>query len=134
MSTNSSSPLLKVVTIDESTLIAERIDSILSEIEGISALGNACNFSSALNLINAVKPDVIILDIHMGHDKPEESGTDLLIEIRQRYPHIKLIVFTNHNELHYRLACLETGVNYFFDKSNDSNKVTETLKQWIIKK
>lgn len=134
MRTNSSSPLLKVITIDDSPLIAERMHSILKEIEGLAFLGKACNISSAQNLIKALNPDVVILDIHLAHDKPEQTGTDLLSEIRQNYPHMKIIIFTNHNELHYRLVCLEKGANYFFDKSNDSNKISEILKQWVIKK
>lgn len=133
MNSNTTLPL-KVLTVDDSPLIAERLHSILREIENLSFLGNAFSISSAQNLINTAKPDVVILDIHLSKDEQDQTGIDLLDEIRQNYPQMKVIIFTNHNELHYRMVCLEKGADYFLDKSNDSHKISEILKQWILKK
>lgn len=127
-------PLLTVVTIDDSPLIAERMDSILREIDNVSFLGNAFNILSAQNLINEVKPNVVILDIHLEKNTNSKTGIDLLVEIRKNYPEMKVIIFTNHNEQHYRTICLEKGADYFLDKSTDSNKISEILEQWTIKK
>ena len=134
MDRNTISPFLKVVTVDDSPLITERIRFILKEIENLTFSGNAHSFSSAQNLINTVKPDVVILDIHLEQNEQDQTGIDLLIEIRRNYPKMKIIVFTNHNEFRYRSACLEKGADCFFDKSNDSHKISEVLKQWTIKK
>ncbi|MDP1801419.1 MAG: response regulator transcription factor [Bacteroidota bacterium] len=134
MNPNTIAPFLKVVTVDDSPLIAERMASVLLEIEGLAFLGNAFSISSAQNLITTVNPDVVILDIHLEQDEQAPTGIDLLTEIRQNYPEMKVIIFTNHNELHYRLACLAKGANFFFDKSNDLHKISEILKQWTIRK
>ncbi len=127
-------PILKVITVDDSSVIAQRTELILREIEGLAFLGNAFSISSAQNLINKLKPDVVILDINLSVGEEEQTGIDLLIELRQNFPEIKIIIFTNHNELHYRLICFEKGANYFFDKSNESHKIIEVLKLWMLKK
>ncbi len=134
MNSDTVSPFLKVLTVDDSPLIAERLHSILREVENLTLLGHAFNIPSAQNIINTAKPDVVILDIHLSNDEQDQTGIDLLDEIRQNYPQMKVIIFTNHNELHYRLACNEKGADYFLDKSNDSHKISEILKQWTSRK
>lgn len=127
-----SSKILKIVTVDDSSIITERLKYLLNEIDDIEILGNAHSISSAKELTSSVKPDVIILDINLSDDDYGKTGIDLLVEFRQKLPEAKIIIFTNHNELHYRLICLEKGANYFFDKSNESNKMTEVIKQWTL--
>ncbi len=127
-------PLLKVVTVDDSSLIAERMKCILNEIEGLEFLGNAPTIISAKNLINTAKPDVVILDINIEDGEVRQTGIDFLVELRHDYPQMKIIILTNHDELHYRFVCLEKGANYLFDKSNEFHKISEILKKWIIKK
>ncbi len=124
--------ILKIVTVDDSFIVTERLKHILNEIESVEILGSAKDISSAKKLTNAVNPDVIILDINLSDDDYGQTGIDLLVEFRQNLPKSKIIIFTNHNELHYRLICLEKGANYFFDKSKDSHKISEVIKQWTI--
>ena len=79
-------------------------------------------------------PVFAILDINIENGEYGQTGIDLLVELRQNYPQMKIIILTNHDELHYRFVCLEKGANYLFDKSNDFHKISEILKQWISKK
>ncbi len=129
---NSSHKILKIVTVDDSFIVTERLKYILNEIDYVEILGNANTISSAKKLTNKVNPDIIILDINLS-DNDGQTGIDLLVDFRQNLPKTKIIIFTNQNELHYRLICLEKGANYFFDKSKDSNKISELIKQWTIK-
>lgn len=124
--------ILKIVTVDDSFIVTERLKYILNEIDSVEILGNAKDISSAKKLTNAVNPDVIILDINLSDDDYGQTGIDLLVEFRQNLPKSKIIIFTNHNELHYRLICLEKGANCFFDKSRESHKISEVIKQWTI--
>ena len=129
---NSSHKTLKIVTVDDSFIVTERLKYILNEIDYVEILGNANTISSARKLTNKMNPDVIILDINLS-DNDGQTGIDLLVDFRQNLPKTKIIIFTNQNELHYRLICLEKGANYFFDKSKDSHKISELIKQWTIK-
>ena len=131
---HSTPKILKIVTIDDSSIVTQRLKYILNEIDCVEILGNANDISSAKKLTNTVNPDVIILDINLSDDDYRQTGVDFLVEFRQKLPKTKIIIFTNHNELHYRLICLEKGANYFLDKSKESHKISEIIKQWIIKK
>ena len=120
---------LKIVTVDDSPIITQRLKSILTDMENIEFLGNANNAVTALNMINKQNPNVVILDIHLAEDLSQFNGIDLLIALRKRYPQMKIIMLTNLTDPQYRARCLAFGANYFFDKSNEFDRIPEALEQ-----
>ena len=120
---------IKVVTVDDSPIITQRIKSILSEMENIEILGSASNAVSALNLIHKQTPNVVILDINLDEQSSQFNGIDLLIALRNRYPQMKIIMLTNLSAPQYRMRCIAFGANYFFDKSNDFYKLPDVLNE-----
>lgn len=120
---------LKIVTVDDSPIITQRIKSILGEMENIEFLGSANNAVSALNLIHRQIPNVVILDITLDENQSQFNGIDLLIALRKKYPQMKIIMLTNLSAPQYRTRCIAFGANYFFDKSNDFYKIPEALEE-----
>lgn len=120
---------IKVVTVDDSPIITQRIKSILSEMDNIEFLGSANNAVSAMSLIQRQTPNVVILDINLDENNSQFNGIDLLIALRNRYPQMKIIMLTNLSAPQYRMRCIAFGANYFFDKSNDFYKLPEVLDE-----
>jgi DNA-binding NarL/FixJ family response regulator len=126
MSSKSTSAVLKIVTVEDSALIVERVRGILSEINGVEFVDNADTIAGALDIIKKNQPDVVILDINLGsHDS--KNGINLLNIIRKIYPRMKIIMLTNFTDMHYRALCRDYGADYFLDKSNDFDKIPEIL-------
>lgn len=125
--------MLKVIIVDNSPLVIKRVKTILSDWGHVNVMGTAGNISDARNLIERCRPHVVIIDIEIDSGT-EGNGMELLAILKNEYSEIKTIVLTNYNKLHYRLACMEYGANYFFDKSYDFNKIPEVLEKWIQKK
>jgi len=125
---------LSVMTVEDSRVVVERVQSMLSEIEGIDFLGNTSTISATWKQIENQVPDVLILDIHLAEDSSKRSGINLLIELRQRHPELVIMMFTNLTEPQYRSTCMLLGANYFFDKSNDFDKIPDTLNQLVLDK
>ena len=120
---------IKVVTVDDSPIITQRIESILSEMDNIEFLGSANNAVAAMSLIQRQIPNVVILDINLDENNSQFNGIDLLIALRNRYPLMKIIMLTNLSAPQYRMRCIAFGANYFFDKSNDFYKLPEVLNE-----
>jgi DNA-binding NarL/FixJ family response regulator len=129
MSKTNFSGRLKIVTVDDSPIITQRIKSILGEMDNIEFLGSANNAVSALTLIHKQVPNVVILDINLDENLSQFNGIDLLIALRKRYPQMKIIMLTNLSAPQYRSRCIAFGANYFFDKSNDFDKITDALEE-----
>ncbi len=116
---------LKVLIADDSELLRERLTRLLSAIEGIEVAGEAPDGATALQQVQVLKPDVLILDLRM----PGGSGIEVLQQIRQKGGRIKVIILTSFPYPQYRERCLAAGADYFFDKSEELELVRETLHQ-----
>jgi len=118
---------MKVFLVDDSAIIRERLVSMLSEIKGVEIVGEAKNAHDALEDIEKLKPDAVILDIRM----PGGNGIDVLEKIKEGRPKTQVIMFTNYLYPQYRKRCMELGADFFFDKSNEFEKVTGVIQKMM---
>jgi DNA-binding NarL/FixJ family response regulator len=126
MSEEKQQVVLKVVTVDDSPLIAQRLKVLLGDLNDIELQGNAENIQSALDLIEKERPHVVFVDINLSLDKPR-NGIDLLNVLRKTYPVLKIVMLTNLADSRYRDMCRSFGADYFLDKSEDFDRIPETL-------
>ncbi len=118
---------MKVLIVDDSILLRERLTAMISELPGIKVIGQAENAENAISSIRILKPDVTILDIRM----PGGSGFEVLENIKRDKWTPLMIVLTSYPYPQYRKKCLDSGADYFFDKSTEFQKVIEVLKKFI---
>ena len=100
---------------------------MISELPEIEITGHAENAEKAINSIRILKPDVTISDIRM----PEGSGFEVLENIKRDKWTPLIIVTTNYPYPQYRKKWMDSGADFFFDKSTEFQKVTEVLKKYI---
>lgn len=115
---------IRVFISDDSPVVRTRLANMISDIEGISLIGEATNVQDSIKKINELKPNAVILDICM----PGGSGIDVLREIKKSRNSPIVIVLTNYPFPQYRKICLDAGADYFFDKSNDFYRIVDIFK------
>jgi len=116
---------MRVLIVDDSKIVQEGLKRVIDGMEDIEICGTAGDAEGALRFIVDEKPDTVILDIRL----PGQSGIDVLRSIRERELPIKVIMLTNYPYPQYRKKCEELGVDYFFDKVTEIEKVRETLER-----
>lgn len=89
---------MRVFIADDSAVIRERLVAMLSEIEGLEVAGETKDGLEAHKAILEQKPDVVILDLRM----PWRNGLDVLCDIKESSPDIKVIILTNYPYPQYR--------------------------------
>lgn len=112
-----------VFIVDDSIAIRERLARLLGEIEGVSVVGEADSPSAAVDGILRLRPDLVVLDIHLLNG----SGIEVLREVHPRIPGIVFVVLTNHPDLQYRRICMQAGASYFLDKNTEFATVGEVI-------
>lgn len=100
---------------DDSDPVRERLTAMLSEIEGVEVIGQARNAAEAVEGIQSLNPDVVILDIQM----PGGSGIDVLKTIKRYARPPVVMMLTNHAHPQYREKCMDWGADFFLDKSKE---------------
>ena len=119
---------IKVISVDDSPIFAERLKNTFGEMKNINYLGNANNVTSAISLIDTHKPNVVILDINLDKNHQNANGIFLLIVFRKKYPEMKIIMLTNLSFPIYRSTCIKNGADFFIDKTLEFNRVEETIR------
>ncbi|MGD0755995.1 MAG: response regulator transcription factor [Bacteroidales bacterium] len=114
---------MKIVLADDSSLLRDRIKSLLNSINNVSVVGEAENGVEALRLIMEKEPDLAILDIRM----PEMNGIEVLKKIREIGLRTKVCILTNYPYKQYREKCLSAGAEYFFDKNQSIDELMEVV-------
>jgi DNA-binding NarL/FixJ family response regulator len=118
---------MRVLIVDDSELLVERLRSSLEQVTGLEIVGHANNARDAALEISKIKPDVVILDIHM----PGGSGIEVLEGLRKDPFPPMVIMLSNYSDRQYREKCLQRGARFFFDKSNEFHNVAEVLRGLI---
>ena len=118
---------MKVLVADDSDLVRERLVEMLSEIEGLGVILETANGLEARDMIVAEKPEVAVLDLRM----PGRNGLDVLQDVKASNPATKIIILTSYPYPQYRSRCMEEGADFFFDKSNEFEKVSEVMRTYL---
>ncbi|NCI50618.1 response regulator [Sediminibacterium roseum] len=107
---------LKVLLIDDTVMILQRLQSLLAEVKQVSRTESATSAEEALVLMDGYQPDVMVLDINM----PGMGGIEMLrkLNVKQMIKPV-VIMLTNNTFAGYRDECMRLGADYFLDKSRD---------------
>lgn len=89
---SASESVLKVLLVDDHILVLECIRARLDQEHGISVVGQATNGLDALEQVEQLKPDVLVMDISM----PEMSGMETTKICQERYPEVKVLILGMH--------------------------------------
>lgn len=108
---------------DDQFLFRQGLLALLNENEGLDIIIEASNGKELLEKLRPRQPDVVLLDLEM----PEMDGAQATYIIRQRYPDMKIIVLTMHNDEALIINLIERGVNGFLTKDSDIEIVVDAI-------
>jgi DNA-binding NarL/FixJ family response regulator len=97
---------LRLLLVDDQILFVESLKIVLEKISAdIQVVGVASNGLNALELVEAEKPDVVLMDVRM----PEMSGVKCTRIILERYPEVKVLMLTTFDDDEYVFEALSYG-------------------------
>ena len=98
---------IRIVVADDDVLLREGLAGLL-ERSGFTVVGTAGDASGLLDLVRERRPDVAIVDIRMPPEHRTE-GLDAALMIRQRYPHVGVLLLSAYVEVDQATDLLAAG-------------------------
>ncbi len=117
--------ILKVFIAEDCTVVRESLCAMLSRIAGVVVVGFAEDEAGAIDGIETLLPDVVILDLHLK----QGTGLNVLLKVKKRHAAIKIMVLSNCVSVQYIDTCKRAGTDYFFDKSFQFMLAGKALEQ-----
>jgi two-component system response regulator DevR len=115
---------LRLFIVEDSHELHLRILREVESLTGARVVGHAAGAGAAIELINRIRPDVVVLDLQLS----EGSGLDVLREFRGTPAPPAIIVLTNHSDTISRGLSLRAGARFFFDKSTQFDDFLAALR------
>ena len=114
---------LTVAVVDDHALLRKAVNFRLTSM-GYKVVIEAENGKQFLDkLESAPSPDLCLLDINM----PEMNGFETAVQLRKKWPHIKILFFSMQNGSTYMQKAKEAGADGYLCKDASSEEFNRTL-------
>lgn len=118
--------LYRIILVDDEEEVRK---SIIRKIDwtavGFTVVGDAENGEDALEKIENLEPDVVLTDIRM----PYMDGLTLAERIRQKYPSMKIVIFSGYDDFEYAKQAIKLNVTEYILKPVNVEELTAILKR-----
>ena len=111
--------MINVHITDDHKMLVEGLCISINESGSATVTSISHTLAECRNALAFQEPDVLLLDINL----PDGSGIDFCAEIRQKYPSVKVLVLTTHDEYSVAHRVLENGASGYILKNALSEEV-----------
>jgi DNA-binding NarL/FixJ family response regulator len=120
-----SPPKIKVLIVDDSLLIRDSLEQMISGEPDLIVAGVAKDGEEALEKTRLLRPDVIIMDYYM----PRCTGKDCIPRIKSRFPGQRILVFTVCDDREEILEMFRLGAQGYLPKDTSITGVFDAIRR-----
>src|SRR5579871_2107468 len=114
--------ILRVVTADDERPARSFLGALLRGIQGVKVVGEAAGGADAIQLIERLRPDIAMLDLHM----PEVDGLSVVRLVRRRF--LPLVIFVTAFD-EYAVKAFEVNAVDYLTKPVSETRLREALRR-----
>lgn len=116
---------IRILIADDQQLMLEGLETILELEPGLEVVGLAKNGREAVALAEKLQPDVILMDVRM----PELDGVEATRLIKERWPHLQVIILTTYDHDEYVFRALSHGAAGYLLKDLQARQLVEAIRR-----
>ena len=114
----------QILIVDDHPLIREGVKLAVSSEPDLAICGEAGDVETALELVDKLHPDVIIVDLTLENG----NGLDLISTLVSKNVTVPILVLTMHDENVYAERCLRSGARGFLMKGGTPEALIEAIR------
>jgi len=117
-------PKIRVLVVDDHTMVRDGICSLLGLTPDIEVVGEAANGREALEVVRKLMPDVVLMDIAM----PIMGGLEATRRIHKEFPETKVLALTQYDDREYVFPVIGAGARGFISKTAASSELASGIR------
>jgi response regulator of citrate/malate metabolism len=118
--------VIRTLIVDDDLHVAEVHRAFAERVGGVEVVGLAHTAAQALELIDLLSPDLVLLDVYL----PDRSGIDVLRQLREEGRPADVIAITAAKDVETLRAALQGGVVHYLVKPFQFNAFREKLESY----
>ena len=116
--------LIQVLVVEDHAVVREGLCSLLTAKYGVQVVGEAADGLDAVAKAQALKPDVILMDLAM----PRMTGLEAILRIREQNPDTRILVLTSFGEDAKVSAAIKAGAMGFLLKDSSVDDLAHAIR------
>lgn len=118
------SPPIRIVIAEDQALVRRGVALLLSLEPDMEVVGQACNGAEAVELTRLLRPDVVLMDLHM----PVKGGVAATREITRVLPSTQILVLTTLDDDETVFEAVRAGAHAYLLKDAEESELLETVR------
>ncbi len=114
----------RILIVDDHSLVRHGLARLLAKQPDLSVCGEAATFDEALARAEKLRPDVAIVDITLK----DRNGLDLVKEFTARWPEMKSLILSMHDEVDYAGRALRAGARGYVMKEEADSIIVDAIR------
>ncbi|MEQ6168161.1 response regulator transcription factor [Ekhidna sp. MALMAid0563] len=115
---------MKIFLTDDHAVLLGGLIKILSAEDDLDVIGSAGTVRETLDDLTQKNVDLLITDYNL----PDDDGLTLIRRVKQKYPEIKIIVLSMHDEGHLIKEILKEGINGYILKKDSHEELVNAVR------
>lgn len=115
---------IKVLIADDHTIVRSGVRLLLDAEADIEVVGEALDGVEAVDLVQQLRPNVVLMDIAM----PGMDGMEATLHIKDEWPEVNVLVLTMHRRDEYFFEMLKAGASGYILKGAETNELIHAVR------
>jgi two-component system, NarL family, response regulator LiaR len=115
--------MVKVLICDDQAIVCEGLQTILNASPEIEVVGIANDGSEAVDMVPKTNPDLVLMDLKM----PLMNGIIATRQIRQKYPHVQVLILTTYDDDEWLFDAIRSGAAGYLLKDTPPEGLVEAI-------
>ncbi len=117
--------MISIAIVEDHLVLVEALELLLSSEGDISIAGSADNFADGQEMLQHIRPDVLLLDVGL----PDGNGLDLIPIVQAKTPETKIIILSCLTDENTLIRAIDGGVTGFISKGSPLAKLMSTIRK-----
>jgi DNA-binding NarL/FixJ family response regulator len=114
---------IRVVVVDDHMVFREGLRALLGRVDDIEIVGEAATTQEAIEVTEAVRPDVVLMDLHLPGDGGEVATTTILAS----HPEVGVLALTMHSDDTHLRHALQAGARGYLLKDAEPDAIIRAI-------
>ena len=114
---------IKIFLVDDHRIVRSGLKFLIEAQKNMTVIGEASEAKMALMKLSELEPDIILMDISM----PGLDGIETTLEIKGRFPNIKVLILTMHDDEQLLFKSIKAGGSGYILKNSPAEDLIEAI-------
>lgn len=119
--------MIRIAIVDDQTLFREGLKRMLTDVPNYRVVASGAH---GIEILDQLTTDVhlLLMDVSM----PEMNGFELVPKVKKRFPAIKILALSMHDNPEYILKLMHLGIQGYLLKDSDIDEIQEAIHKVVV--